>query len=118
MAQEIPDGAPEPMSVQDMKDWLTQEARDTEKARELRLREAHQLVNDYAAGKLDSDQAWERLQAYDRRWGDALFGAHSVPGQSDEAVLATIDKARDESFGNFTDRYGREAKGKSETPPR
>jgi len=85
------------LSVKEMQQWLSQEVRDTEKARELRLKEANAFVADYASGALNAEQAQEKLAAYDRRWGEALFGAAAVPGVTDEEIVNRIDQARAET---------------------
>ena len=85
------------LSVKEMQQWLSQEVRDTAKAHELRLKEANAFVADYASGVLNAEQAQEKLAAYDRRWGEALFGAAAVPGVTDEEIVNRIDRARAET---------------------
>lgn len=63
------------LSVKDMQDWLSQELRDLDKARELRIKEATGFVEAYARGELTSREASERLTLYEDRWGEALPGA-------------------------------------------
>jgi hypothetical protein len=83
------------MSVQEMQGWLRDEIRDSAKAHELRTKDATQLVEEYAAGKLTPEEATQRVTAYDRRWGgEALFGTAARDGVTDEQIVAEIDRAR------------------------
>jgi hypothetical protein len=82
------------MSVPDMRQWANQELKDTAKAAELRARQVNALVDDYASGKLTSEEATLRYRQYQERWGEALPGATMNEGLSDEAILAKMDGVR------------------------
>jgi hypothetical protein len=84
------------MSLDDMKSWLADEIRDTEKARDLRINDAKQLVDDYVQQKITPEEVLERLTRHDRRWGEALFGTIARDGATDSEILNEIDRARDE----------------------
>lgn len=106
------------LSVQDLQGWLKEEIRDCDKAHELRVKEATEFVTAYAAGKLSPSEAMQRLLQYDRRWGEALYGATASPGISDEQILKAIDLACDEALypekRSHTGRLEKTDKGISE----
>lgn len=82
------------LSVEDMRDWLDQEIKDLNKAKDLRIKEATAFVEAYANGKLTAEEASRRLMNYEDRWGDApLLGTHAMPHMIDEAIIAKIDSA-------------------------
>jgi hypothetical protein len=81
------------MSLTEMKGWLNQEIRDSEKAHELRIKDAKNLVDDYEAGRITAKEVNDRLYQYDKRWGEALPGTIASPGKSDEQILAEVDGA-------------------------
>jgi len=83
-----------------MQDWLLQEIRDCAKALDLRVKEAADLVAEYAAGRLSPEQAADRLFTYQERWGDALFGATAGMHTTDEQILASIDSARAQQWSS------------------
>jgi hypothetical protein len=85
------------LSVEDVRQWLKQEIEDSNKARELRIKQATQLVEDYSHSKVTPEAAMEKLYEYDMRWGDALFGTHANEHNSDEDILKSIDTARETS---------------------
>jgi len=84
------------LSPDQMKDWLLQEIRDVSKASELRITDALSFVTAYALGTLTPEQAEERLLQYDRRWGDALPGAHAFASSTDNDIVEAIDSALEE----------------------
>jgi hypothetical protein len=84
------------MSVKDMQEWLQEQIRDSERAHELRIKEASGFVSEYAQGKLTHEQAIERMKQYDLRWGAPLFGASAAPGISDEEIVQTMDQLQRE----------------------
>lgn len=104
----------ETLSPEELTVWLKQEIRDSDKAHELRVKEATGFVTAYASGKLSPEEAADCLYRYDKRWGEALFGASASPGLSDEAILSTIDKARDEMSGDHAGRFLSELRGSKE----
>lgn len=99
------------LSPQEMQGWLRDEIRDSAKAHELRAKEATEFVTAYASGKISAEEAEERLYQYDKRWGEALYGATASPGVSDEAIVRAIDKARETAFGRRTGKFGNERQG-------
>jgi hypothetical protein len=98
MSEQDRRGDEEFMSPKEMAGWLREEIRDSQKAWELRVKDATAFVNAYAAGELSAKEANEKMLAYDRRWGEALFGASAGAGITDEAILKTIDAAREDSL--------------------
>jgi hypothetical protein len=82
------------LSPADLQIWLRQEIADSTKALELRLREAAQLVTDYAQGKITPEEATKRAQAFDARWGEALPGTSTSATTTDAQILSAIDDAR------------------------
>ena len=97
------------LTPKDLQNWFRQEVADSTKAFDLRLREATQLVMDYSQGKISPEEATRRSQAYDWRWGEALYGTSAAPGMSDAEILESIDKARKpkarpRDFTDITDR--------------
>jgi hypothetical protein len=101
----------ETLSPQEMQGWLREEIRDSAKAHELRVKEATEFVTAYASGKISAEEAADRLHQYDKRWGEALYGATASPGVSDEAIVRAIDKARETAFGRHTERFGNRPQG-------
>jgi hypothetical protein len=95
------------LSVKEMQEWMREEIRDSAKAHELRTSEATQLVEDYAAGRINGEAAMERLYAHDRRWGDALFGTHASEHKDDAAILKAIDTAREDVARRIASRTSR-----------
>jgi hypothetical protein len=91
-------------SVEELLDWFAQEARDMAKAFELRTKDGNELVTDYSAGKYSPKEASEKLARYERRWGEALFGAHAAEGITDQELLAIIDEARGRQISHGTKR--------------
>ena len=89
------------MTPEEFQEWLKDEIRDSAKAHELRVQNATAFVTAYAEGKLTPEEAQDKLLAYDRRWGEALYGASVVPGLSDEAILQQIDAARDDDLKRY-----------------
>jgi hypothetical protein len=73
--------------------WAQQEIVKTTKAFELRVKEATELVTRYADGHISAEEAKRRIVAFDRRWGEALYGVTDGNVSNDE-ILATIDAAR------------------------
>jgi hypothetical protein len=82
------------LSPKEMQEWAAREIADSVKASQLRIKEAGDLAKDYAEGKLSPDEAMQKMLAYDRRWGEALFGVGSSQGLTDENILESIDEAR------------------------
>jgi hypothetical protein len=85
----------ETLTPREMSDWLSQELADVNKARDLRVKQATELVEGYHRGELSPEQATQALLAYDLRWGDALFGVHASSGMSDSEILKAIDERHD-----------------------
>jgi hypothetical protein len=83
------------MSPEELKRWLEEEIRDSAKAHELRVKDATEFVTAYASGRISPEQAEEHLRRYDRRWGEALYGATVGKNSSDESILQAIDTARE-----------------------
>jgi hypothetical protein len=84
------------LTPEEFQHWLKDEIRDSAKAHELRVKDATAFVTAYAEGKLSPEEANDHLMQYDRRWGEALFGATTGQNVSDAEILLTIDSARDE----------------------
>ncbi len=82
------------LSVKDMREWLLGEINDSMKACELRVREATAFVTAYAMGELTAEEANKRFEAYEERWGEALFGVDSRGRGTDQAIVGSIDQAR------------------------
>jgi hypothetical protein len=99
------------LSPEEMQGWLKEEIRDLAKAHELRIKEATDFVTAYASGKISPEEATERLLRYDRRWGEALYGATASTDLSDEAILSAIDRARETALGRHTLRLGDKVPG-------
>jgi len=84
--------------------WAKQEYVNSAKAFELRAKEASDLATQYAAGEISAEQAKERFLAYERRWGDALYGVSSADNMTNEQILAAMDEARRGDRGSFSSR--------------
>src|ERR1700744_216037 len=84
--------------------WLQEEVRDVMKEWELRIKDATEFVTEYATGRLPPKEAEERLNQYDRRWHDALYG-HRAGFKTDEELIAAIDKRREENRRAERERY-------------
>lgn len=82
------------LTPNEMRRWAEQELKDVAKAVELRSREIHSLVEDYAAGRISPEQADERKDRYAHRWGEALCGCSAAESMTDEQILAKIDSTR------------------------
>lgn len=102
---------PAPLSLREMREWLSQELKDLEKARELRIREATALVESHANGELSPRETRDRLMRYEDRWGEALPGTHAMAHLTDEMIVAKIDSthatqdARSEEYHRRMARY-------------
>lgn len=105
------DSGADMLTPSEMRGWLKGEIADSAKAFELRIREASELVASYALGELTPAEADERLFAYDKRWGEALYGATVGAGASDEAILAAIDKARSQTVASIVQRARQQRSG-------
>ncbi len=81
-------------SIEDLQQWLTQELRDLEKARELRIKEATGIVDSVVKGKLTPSEGFHLTNEYEDRWGEAIPGACALPNLTDEQLIARIDQAR------------------------
>lgn len=82
------------LSPKDMRSWVEQEIREVAKAAELRHKELNDLATAYEQGKLTPEQADERRDHYQHRWGEALRGTAGNPNLTDEEILARIDETR------------------------
>jgi hypothetical protein len=82
----------EHLSIHALRQWLAQELKDLDKARDLRIKDANGLVDAYSRGELTAAQASDRLIAYEDRWGEALPGAHAMAHLTDDAIIAKIDE--------------------------
>ena len=80
-------------TVKDLQLWLSQELRDIEKARELRIKEATGIVDSVVKGDLTPDEGLDLTNEYEDRWGEALPGALALPGLADEDIIARINQA-------------------------
>ncbi len=83
------------LSVEEMKAWLDQEVRDVKRASEMRLKEANEIVRSYASGELTPEEATQRLDRYESRWGEALGGAAAADHVTDAQILEQMDRLRD-----------------------
>jgi hypothetical protein len=102
------------LSAADAREWLAQELRDLDKARELRIKEATELVNAFERGEIAAREVYRRMNAYEDRWGEALPGTSALPNMTDDEVLTRIDRAnandRARSHSNtLSHRYSRGA---------
>jgi hypothetical protein len=82
------------LNRKEMQAWLTEEIRDVLKECDLRLRDATGFAIGYITGDLTVQQAHERLNRYEERWGDPLAGVYASSHKSDESILSAIDKRR------------------------
>lgn len=99
-----------------MHGWLKEEIRDAAKAFELRVKEATAFVTAYALGELSPAEARQHMVAYDQRWGEALFGASANQGTNDDAIIAAIDRARqDEAAAPKSSHASKWARGNTKT---
>jgi len=97
------------LSAREMREWLLQEIRDSMKACELRVREATAFVTAYAVGELSPEQAMERLNKYEDRWGEALCGTKAASHMTDDQIVGQIDQMRS-TYGSLRamrERYER-----------
>ncbi len=78
------------------------EVANSAKAFELRKKEATELATQYAAGEISPEEANRRLVAYDRRWGEAIYGVSAAENLSDKQILDQIDQARSDTKRAFT----------------
>lgn len=92
MSRDAPE-EPKQLSVSDAREWLAQEIRDLDKARELRVKEATGIVDAFERGELKAKEAYQRMNAYEDRWGEALPGTSALPNMSDDEILARINHA-------------------------
>jgi hypothetical protein len=86
------------LSPQELRRWLGEELRDLAKAFQLRASEATSFVTAYALGEISPAEAAERLELYDKRWGEALPGTIASPDKTDEQIIAAIDRTREQQF--------------------
>jgi hypothetical protein len=82
------------ISSEDMELWLKQETADCNKARDLRLKEASEIVQAYSTGLLGAQEANEKYWQYINRWGEALPGTHVDGTERNEQIVASIDRAQ------------------------
>jgi len=88
------DDEAEYFSPKEVKQWADQELRDATKALELRKKELTELVTAYSAGQITPEQADERVDRYQHRWGESLRGCYATDTITDEEILAKIDSTR------------------------
>jgi hypothetical protein len=110
------------LSPKDVRNVVEQEIKDSAKAHELRTRELTELAVAYEQGKITPEQADERMDRYQKRWGEALRGTSATPNVTDEEILAKIDatrrpfKTRGEIDEGYRKTFGR--RPDEETPAR
>jgi hypothetical protein len=90
------------LSVEEMNAWLDQETKDVKRASEMRLKEATEIASSYAAGKLTPEEATQRLDQYEARWGEALGGAAASDSVTDAQILDQMDRLRERSSTSRT----------------
>lgn len=90
------------LSPREVSQWAEQEVTNSAKAFELRKKEATELATQYAAGEISPEEANRRLVAYDRRWGEAIYGVSAAENLSDKQILDQIDQARSDTKRAFT----------------
>ena len=90
MAEEPGDEEDTRFSPRDMKLWLKVEISAARLAAERRIQEAKSLVDDYASGRLNREEADRRLQEHEERWGnganDSTLG-WKIRDQASDKVL-------------------------------
>jgi hypothetical protein len=107
----MPNGTPkdwkEPLSPRDIELWVRQEVADVEKASELRVKELKELARAYSAGDISPEQADALHSRYHERWREALPGAVTGPGISDERILELVDRAAAHEKARRLEKYRR-----------
>jgi hypothetical protein len=81
-------------SPEEMRAWLERERTDTNKAAELRIKDAAAFVDAYSSGTISAEEAEQRLHQFSKRWGDALPMAGRSENMTDEEILKAIDETR------------------------
>jgi hypothetical protein len=96
--------------------WMRQEILSSQKAAQLRVHDATDIVTSYLACKISVDGAEDRLKRYQSRWGEAIRGVSVTPEMTDKEILSWIDKAKgEESFcGRIPRACKREPQGGAE----
>jgi hypothetical protein len=102
----------ETLSPKEVFQWARQEIANSAKAFELRVKEATDLATRFAAGEISPQEAKQKLISFDRRWGEAMYGASVGENISDDQILAKIDEARRDARRPFSER------GSSQNTPR
>lgn len=99
----------DPITPDDFQSWLDYELKALAKALELRAEEAKGFVEDFASGRITSEEAQRRMDRYIDRWGDSpipgvVFSEHLTT----EEIRKLLDGA---SSGKPGGRIGRHEKG-------
>jgi hypothetical protein len=90
----------EPLSSDDARQWLGREIAHVMKEAELRVKDATDFVTAYATGKISEREVSERMDQYDRRWGEAtLLAAMANEGMADNEILRRLDAERATNTG-------------------
>jgi len=82
------------LSVDELQEWLRHELLNLDKEVNIRKEEATRFVGAYGRGELTPEEATDRYHLYQHRWFTPLDGHYAIKFDSDEALLAAIDRTR------------------------
>jgi hypothetical protein len=81
------------LTREEMREWLHDEVKLVMKAADLQVRDATDFATAYIAGRINAEEASNRMFRYDCRWGESkLIAAMSDDKMSDEDILRRRDE--------------------------
>jgi len=88
------------LTREEMREWLHDEVRLVMKVADLQVRDATDFASAYIAGRINAEEASNRMHRYDCRWGESkLMGALSDDKMSDEDILRRRDEEITKQLG-------------------
>ncbi len=87
-------GGTQYLNRKEMQSWLGEEIRDVLKECDLGIRDATEFAVGYLTGALTAEQAHERLNRYQERWGDPLAGVYASSHSGEQSLIDAIDERR------------------------
>jgi cellulase/cellobiase CelA1 len=93
-----PPEAADPLTLVEVRSWFAQEVRDLTRLLELRVQEASDIVNSFAAKEMSPEETEKRLWRYQDRWGDAIPGVKSTHKMTDSQIVQKVDEATHPDF--------------------
>jgi hypothetical protein len=93
----LPSGSKDqwPANLGELLEWHTTEVDEVTRAARLRLLDTATIIEDYRRGRIDFDEAVERVEAHETKWGETFPGGITgTRSMSDEEINKSIDEFR------------------------